>query len=140
MFDERALRSCGGYPHHRQFKTNLSIPRHHRIYPRPAGRLSATSFRPITHKIQSNHYRNQYAFELEVQTAIKDLHDTHVYLSGGILDQFSFLRQAFDWQSLAHQVSLLTPVNSPFRFLSLSKDGKEAPKIFIYGMHQNQLR
>jgi hypothetical protein len=45
-------------------------------------------------KTQSGYYRNQYAFELEVQTAIKGLHDTHVYLAGGILDQFSFLRQA----------------------------------------------
>lgn len=68
----------------------------------------------ITHKIQSNYYRNQYAFELEVQTAIKDLHDTHVYLAGGILDQFSFLRQAFDWQSPAHQVFLLTPFEKSF--------------------------
>lgn len=47
-------------------------------------------------KTQSGYYRNQYAFELEVQTAIKGLRDTHVYLAGGILDQFSFLRQASD--------------------------------------------
>lgn len=46
----------------------------------------------ILNKILSNQYHNQYAFELDVQTAIKNLHDTHVYLAGGILDQFSFMR------------------------------------------------
>ncbi|KAI9685014.1 MAG: hypothetical protein M1822_005406 [Bathelium mastoideum] len=65
-----------------------------------------------TSRVYAGAYHNQYAFESDVQAIIRNLHDTHAYVYGGISGPFSFL--------------------SPFRLVSLSLDGKQVPKLYVY--------
>ena len=65
----------------------------------------------IQEKIASGTYTTQYAFEADVQFLINRIHDSHVYLSAGLLAPFTFI--------------------SPFSLVSASADGKEAPEIYF---------
>lgn len=51
------------------------------------GTLEATADR-----VRAGVYHNQYAFETDVQYAIRGLHDTHAFVYAGISSVFSFLR------------------------------------------------
>jgi hypothetical protein len=65
----------------------------------------------IQDRINSGFYTNQYAFEADFQLLTYATHDGHVQLTAGALSAFSF--------------------GSPYEVVSVSVDGKEAPKIFI---------
>lgn len=65
----------------------------------------------IQNNITAGIYKNQYSFEADVQLLVNRMHDTHVSLSAGILDAFSFA--------------------SPVGLVSLSVDGKQAPEIYV---------
>ncbi|KAF2271383.1 uncharacterized protein EI97DRAFT_462876 [Westerdykella ornata] len=67
----------------------------------------------IQDKVASGAYKNQYAFEAEVQLLINRIHDAHVYLSAGILAPFAF--------------------TSPYGLVSASADGKQEPAIYLQG-------
>lgn len=56
-------------------------------------------------------YKNQYSFEADLQVLVQRMHDSHVTLSAGILDAFSFL--------------------SPVGLVSVSADGKQLPEIYV---------
>lgn len=62
-------------------------------------------------KIAGGKYTTQYVFEADLQLLINRFHDSHVYLSAGLLAPFTFI--------------------SPFSLLSASRDGKEEPKIYF---------
>ena len=64
-------------------------------------------------KASAGAYANQYEFEAEVQTVVGKIHDTHVVLNAGITSVFTFA--------------------SPYGLVSISKDGKETPKLYISG-------
>ncbi|KAI9710262.1 MAG: hypothetical protein M1820_002756 [Bogoriella megaspora] len=66
----------------------------------------------MTSRVYAGAYHNQYAFESDIQAIIRNLHDTHAYVYGGISSLFSFF--------------------SPFRLVSLSLDGKQIPKLYVY--------
>ncbi|KAI1351610.1 hypothetical protein F5Y01DRAFT_314578 [Xylaria sp. FL0043] len=59
----------------------------------------------------SSSFANQYEFEVALQRLIMAAHDSHLYLSAGILTAFTFA--------------------SPFDIVSLSIDGLETPKVYI---------
>ncbi|KAH8732999.1 peptidase S41 family protein [Phaeosphaeriaceae sp. PMI808] len=65
----------------------------------------------IQQQINADSYANQYDFETDLQLLTYALHDSHVYLSAGILSAFSFA--------------------SPYEIASVSIDGKQAPKVYI---------
>jgi hypothetical protein len=66
-------------------------------------------------QIQSNvtagNYKNQYSFEVDLQLLVHSMHDSHVTLSAGILDAFTFLM--------------------PYGLVSVSVDGKQLPEIYL---------
>jgi hypothetical protein len=65
----------------------------------------------IQNQINANLYANQYDFEADFQLLTYALHDSHVYLTSGVLSAFSF--------------------GSPYEIVSVSIDGKQAPKVYI---------
>ncbi|KAI3323720.1 hypothetical protein HD806DRAFT_72048 [Xylariaceae sp. AK1471] len=65
----------------------------------------------IQDAVVSNSFANQYEFEVALQRLIMASHDTHLYLSAGILSAFSF--------------------GAPYDIVSLSIDGVEAPKVYL---------
>ncbi|GME24189.1 putative peptidase s41 family protein [Neofusicoccum parvum] len=67
----------------------------------------------IKQNITAGYYKNQYAFEAEVQKLVYSVHDMHVDLWAGVLAAFSF--------------------GSEYEIVSVSKDGKEAPQIYLTG-------
>lgn len=67
----------------------------------------------IKQNITAGYYKNQYAFEAEVQKLVYAAHDMHVDLWAGVLAAFSF--------------------GSSYEVVSVSKDGKEPPQIYITG-------
>lgn len=71
----------------------------------------------IQHNIDDGKYKNQYAFEAEVQALVYSMHDMHADLSSGVLSAFSFA--------------------SPRYIVSASVDGKSDPEIFLWGMSLN---
>lgn len=71
----------------------------------------------IQDQIEAGSYTNQYDFEVDVQqNVVYSMNDGHVSLSAGILSAFSFA--------------------SPVEIVSVSVDGKQAPKVFIAGQHK----
>ncbi|KAF2801731.1 uncharacterized protein BDZ99DRAFT_402885 [Mytilinidion resinicola] len=67
--------------------------------------------RLIQQNITAGTYKSQYAFEADLQLLVYAFHDAHVDLTAGVLSAFSFA--------------------SPVEIASVSKDGKEAPKLYI---------
>ncbi|KAI1640957.1 hypothetical protein F4809DRAFT_588177 [Biscogniauxia mediterranea] len=67
----------------------------------------------LKQNVTSGVYKNQYAFEADMQQLVYRVHDTHVDLYAGILSAFSFA--------------------SPYEILSVSSDGKEKPKVYLKG-------
>lgn len=67
----------------------------------------------IKQNITAGYYKNQYAFEAEVQKLVYSVHDMHVDLWAGILSAFSF--------------------GSEYEIVSVSKDGKELPQLYLTG-------
>lgn len=65
----------------------------------------------IQKQVDAGLYANQYDFEADFQLLTYALHDTHVYLTAGVLSAFSFA--------------------SPYEITSVSIDGKQAPKVYI---------
>lgn len=65
----------------------------------------------IKNNIASGYYKNQYAFEADVQLLLYATHDGHVSLSAGVLAAFYFL--------------------APFSVTSASPDSKALPKVYI---------
>lgn len=58
-------------------------------------------------------FPNQYAFEATLQRLVYMAHDGHLNLIAGILSAFNF--------------------GSPYALASVSKDGKELPKVYLWG-------
>ncbi|KAJ4351873.1 uncharacterized protein N0V89_007217 [Didymosphaeria variabile] len=61
--------------------------------------------------ISEGKYTTQYAFEADLQLLINRFHDSHVYLSAGLLAPFTFI--------------------SPFSLVSASRDGKVTPSVYF---------
>lgn len=59
-------------------------------------------------------YKNEYAFELDIQRLVFSVHDAHFDLYAGIIAPFTFA--------------------SPVDIVSVSADGKSAPVIYLQGM------
>ena len=68
----------------------------------------------IQQNITDGYYKNEYAFEANFQALIYSMHDMHVDISAGALSAFSF--------------------GSPYYLLSVSKDGKQVPQVYLWGM------
>jgi hypothetical protein len=68
----------------------------------------------IQDRVTADSYSNQYAFEVDVQKLVLSAHDAHFSLYAGILDAFTFA--------------------SPNDIVSVSRDGKEQPKVYFYGI------
>lgn len=58
-------------------------------YQQPASDTFAL-LRQIKAQVDSSYYRNQYAFDADIQSLIKGTHDSHVGLYAGALSQFTF--------------------------------------------------
>ncbi|KAF2036012.1 peptidase S41 family protein [Setomelanomma holmii] len=65
----------------------------------------------IQQRVNEGSYANQYDFEADFQLLTYALHDSHVYLTAGVLSAFSFA--------------------APYEIASVSSDGKQAPKVYI---------
>ena len=65
----------------------------------------------IQNNVTAGAYKNQYTFEADIQLLVNRMHDSHVTLSSGILDAFSFV--------------------SPVGLVSASADGKQLPEIYL---------
>lgn len=72
----------------------------------------------IQQNVTTGVYKNQYAFEADLQLLIQQIHDTHVQLYAGALSAFSFA--------------------SPRGLVSASVDGKQPPQIYLVGMYSIQ--
>ncbi|OJD30401.1 peptidase s41 family protein [Diplodia corticola] len=66
----------------------------------------------IQQNIDSGKYKNQYAFEAEMQALVYSMHDMHVDLNSGVLAAFSFA--------------------SPYYITAASVDGKADPQIYLW--------
>ncbi|KAF4541939.1 Peptidase S41 family protein [Lasiodiplodia theobromae] len=66
----------------------------------------------IQDNIDNGKYKNQYAFEAEMQALVYSMHDMHVDLNSGVLSAFSFA--------------------SPYYITSASVDGKQDPQIYLW--------
>ena len=80
-------------------------------YQQPATDLIAGLGR-IQQAINDNLFPNQYSFEATLQQLIYSAHDAHVQLVSGALAAFKFA--------------------APFEIVSVSKDGIELPKVYIF--------
>ncbi|KAJ4299947.1 hypothetical protein N0V90_005195 [Kalmusia sp. IMI 367209] len=65
----------------------------------------------LQQNVAAGQYTTQYAFEADLQLLVNRFHDSHVYLSAGLLAPFTFI--------------------SPFYLVSASRDGKEIPEIYF---------
>ena len=65
----------------------------------------------IQDHINQGYYRNEYAFEADLQHLIYSVHDGHVNLYAGVMNVFSF--------------------GSPVDLVSVSLDGKQVPEIYL---------
>ncbi|KAI0438974.1 peptidase S41 family protein [Xylaria telfairii] len=111
FIDAVALRFIDYYNTTMQFQSTVSLLRDPpEGYQQPAFDL-LQGLADLRNNVTANVYKNQYAFETDLQYLIYQMHDTHVYLSAGISSSFTF--------------------GSPFRILSASIDGKEEPKIWF---------
>lgn len=71
------------------------------------------SIQAIQDGIDSNAFSNQYEFELALQKLIFATRDEHVFLLAGIINVFTFA--------------------SPRNVVSVSTDGIDIPKLYLYG-------
>lgn len=67
----------------------------------------------IQQGIDGGVFPNQYVFEATLQNLIYSAHDLHLNLAAGILAAFTFA--------------------SPYGIVSVSRDGKEVPKVYYIG-------
>jgi hypothetical protein len=96
-----------------QFQSTLSFLKSPpATYQQPAVDLLG-GLKNIRGRVAANSYPNQYAFEVAVQKLVLNAHDAHLSLYAGILDAFTFA--------------------SPYDLVSVSRDGKEQPKVYFYG-------
>ncbi|KAI9708473.1 MAG: hypothetical protein M1820_003934 [Bogoriella megaspora] len=65
----------------------------------------------IQHNVTAGYYKNEYAFEADLQLLVHSMHDSHVALTAGVLAAFSFA--------------------SPIPITSASIDGKKPPQVFF---------
>lgn len=65
----------------------------------------------IQRNVTAGYYKNQYAFEAELQLLVNQIHDGHVELSAGIMAAFSFA--------------------SPYGLVSASVDGEQPPEVYL---------
>lgn len=113
-----ALRFIDYYNTTMQFQSTLSYLRNPpSTYQQPSVDF-LHELRNIKTNVISGHYRNQYAFEADVQHLVQSLHDTHVNLVGGALSAFSF------------------GSNTPL--MTLSPDGIKTPEIYFQHDVQNR--
>jgi hypothetical protein len=87
-------------------------------YQQPAVDL-LDNLRQIKENVLSGTYKNQYAFETDVQHLVYAAHDAHVSLNGGILSTFSF---SSDWALVAASI-----------------DGISEPRVYIYSKYQSTI-
>lgn len=67
----------------------------------------------IKNNVTAGIYKNQYAFEVDVQHLVYSVHDSHVNLFSGILSSFSF--------------------GSSTALVAVSVDGTSVPDVYIAG-------
>lgn len=65
----------------------------------------------IQQNVDAGSYKNQYAFEADLQLLIYSMHDAHVALTAGALSAFSFA--------------------SPYAITSASIDGRQSPQVYL---------
>ncbi|KAI9657704.1 MAG: hypothetical protein M1821_002880 [Bathelium mastoideum] len=65
----------------------------------------------IQRNVTAGYYKNEYAFEADLQLLVYAMHDTHVALTAGALAAFSFA--------------------SPYLITSASVDGRKPPQVFL---------
>ena len=82
-------------------------------YQQPAVDLVA-GLGEIVNGLANGLFRNQYAFEVTLQSLIYSAHDTHLNLYAGILAAFTF--------------------GSPYELASVSTDGIQLPRTYISGI------
>ena len=68
----------------------------------------------IQQNVDAGSYKNQYAFEADLQLLIYSMHDAHVTLTAGALSAFSFA--------------------SPYSITSASIDGRQSPQVYLTGI------
>ena len=68
----------------------------------------------IQQNVDAGSYKNQYAFEADLQLLIYSMHDAHVALTAGALSAFSFA--------------------SPYAITSASIDGRQSPQVYLTGI------
>jgi hypothetical protein len=73
----------------------------------------------IQDALVSNAFVNQYEFEVALQRLIMAAHDSHLFLSAGILSAFTF--------------------GAPYDIVSVSIDGVQAPKLYLAGTYLHEL-
>ncbi|KAK8008103.1 hypothetical protein PG991_010654 [Apiospora marii] len=109
--DAVALRFIDYYNQTMQFQTTWSLLKNPpEGYQQPAVDLQQ-GLADLRNNVTNNVYKNQYAFESDLQYLIYQVHDTHVDLSAGVLAAFTF--------------------GSPYSIMSASIDGKQEPKLWI---------
>lgn len=98
-----------------QFHSTLAYLRHPpKGYQQPAVDL-VHELGVIQGKIDQGYYRNEYQFEEAVQRLIYSAHDKHLRLNAGVLSAFRF--------------------ESPWSVVSLSSDGKQTPRLYLFSTH-----
>lgn len=65
----------------------------------------------IQARVDANEYKNQYAFEHELQALVLSAHDSHLQLYAGVLNQFTF--------------------GSNYEVITLSEDGRKTPDVYV---------
>ncbi|KAF2966543.1 hypothetical protein GQX73_g7024 [Xylaria multiplex] len=109
--DAVALRFIDYYNMTMQFHSTVSLLRNPpEGYQQPAFDI-LQGLANLRGNVTTNIYKNQYAFEADLQYLIYQMHDTHVDLSAGILAAFTFA--------------------SPMEILSASIDGTAEPEIWF---------
>jgi hypothetical protein len=113
-----ATRFLQYYQQTMEFQSNLAYLK----VPTPGYRQPAVDFlgglREMQDKVDQGYYKNQYAFEADLQTLVTAAHDSHVLLYAGVLNQFTF--------------------SSPYNLMSLSADGQEEPKVYLAGRSEEK--
>lgn len=108
-----ALRFIDYYNTTMQFQSTLAYLKN----PPPGYQQPAVDFLGELGQIRDNvlagAYKNQYAFEADIQHLVYSAHDAHVNLQAGILSTFSF--------------------SSEMPLVAASFDGKSVPRIYVYG-------
>lgn len=106
-----ALRFIDYYNTTMQFQSTFSYLRN----PPPTYQQPPVDFAHQLENIKTNvtsgYYRNQYAFEADIQHLVQSLHDDHVSLVGGALSAFSF--------------------GSSIPLMTLSVDGVKIPEVYF---------